>query len=153
GGRSYTSTVPNGEDIFVQLDDQSLAPIATGTDATITPRAGTITIGVWDEHPIAGTDAQGSRVWIGTAMVANNTTPNNPGSGSGNPTANLHGWLQPRPTGTSTVTRTASWVDSDMLQVQTRAADSTPTSNSIAVNGNEYTSTLPSGDVGGFQML
>jgi hypothetical protein len=148
-GVPYTSTTPSGTaDIFVQLDAKTLAPVATGTDATITPAAGTITIGVWNNYSIASSKAiYGSRVWIGTTMVADNEAFN-PSPWSGNATSNLHGWLQPAPADGQ-----ASWVDSDMLTLTTRTADSTATTNGIAVNGKEYSVQLPSNATGGFELL
>ena len=89
-------------------------------------------------------------IWIGTTQVAANTTPDSPGADVGNPTSNLHGWIQP-----ATVANTddATWIDSDMLQVKTRLPTDTPTTNTIEINGQQIHRQLPAGAQGGYQLL
>ena len=148
-GKPYTSTTqPGTTDVFVQFDETTLTPLRSGTDATITPAAGTVTVGVWNDTYVSdSSNPHGSAVWIGTAQVADNETPF-PQPSEGNPASNLHGWVQPAPS-----RHQASWVGSDMLQVQTRAQGSTTTSNVMSVNGSTYTNSLPAGGQGGYQML
>ena len=94
-------------------------------------------------------DPFGSQVWIGTTLVASNHSPNAPAT-VGNPTTNLHGWLQPA---SSDSAGDATWVDSDMLQVKTRSATDTPSQNTIEINGRTYRQALPSGANGGYQLV
>jgi hypothetical protein len=136
--------------MFVQLDPATLTVLRSGPASQVQPTAGTITVGVWMSGAPASisTNPYGSAVWIGTQQVADNESATPPSSGPGNPTTALHGWLQPAPTDGQ-----ASWVGSDMLQVQTRTASSTTTTNTMAINGQTYTATLPAGDVGGYHLL
>ena len=143
--------VDSATDTFVQLDETTLAVIHAGTSDQVKPAPGTITIGAWDNRTVPySSDQYGSMIWIGTTQVAANTTPTSPGANVGNPTSNLHGWIQP-----ATVANTddATWIDSDMLQVKTRLPTDTPTTNTIEINDQQFHMQLPAGAQGGYQLL
>jgi hypothetical protein len=145
----YPSFTDGAPDEFVQLDESTLAVVASGTHADVAPADGTITIGVWQGTTVPySADQYGSEIWFGTKVVARNVSPNAPAPGTGNPTTNLHGWIQP-----ASGSADATWVDSDMLTLATRAQGSTPTTNTMDVGGTAYTSSLPAGATGGFQLL
>jgi len=134
----------------VQLDEQTLAVVASGTHADVAPADGVITIGVWQGTTVPYTsDQYGSRVWIGTNRVALNSTSAAPNADAGNWNSSCTAGFQPA-TGSSDK---ATWVDSDMLTLDTHAAGSSATSNTIDVGGAPYTSALPGGAKGGLQLL
>jgi hypothetical protein len=150
GDQPYRTFTDSAPDEFVQLDEQTLAVVASGTHADVAPADGVITIGVWQGTTVPYTsDEYGSAVWIGTNRVALNSTSAAPDADAGNWNSVLHGWLQPA-TGSSDK---ATWVDSDMLTLDTHAAGSSATSNTINVGGATYTGALPDGATGGFQLL
>ena len=155
-GQGFTYSTGGNPDNWVQLDETTLAVTASGTHTQVTPKPGTITIGQWmgtnvnDVSWNTTSDHFGSQVWIGTKLVASNHSPNAPGADVGNPTTNLHGWLQPA---SSDSAGDATWVDSDMLQVKTRSATDTPSQNTMEINGTTYRQTLPSGANGGYQLV
>jgi hypothetical protein len=91
----------------------------------------------------------GSEIWIGTRQVALNNTDTDPGADNGNPTSNLHGWIQPA---SVAGTDNATWVDSDMLQVKTRQPADTPSTTTMEINGQTFPHTLSAGETGGWQM-
>lgn len=133
----------------MQLDESTLAVVASGTHADVAPADGTITIGVWQGTTVPySADQYGSEIWFGNKVVARNVSPNAPAPGTGNPTTNLHGWIQP-----ASGSADATWVDGDMLTLDTRAQGSSPTTNTMDVGGTAYTSSLPAGATGGFQLL
>jgi hypothetical protein len=158
GGNSYTSTgVPGGAKIFVQLDEKTLAPVASAVDGSeLSPQPGTITIIVWENDDVAFADnADGARIWIGDTIVADNESVpffqppfDKAQEQTNNAQTTLHGWLE-RGAGTDP----ATWTDSDMLQVQTRAPGSPADSNTIQVGQQSATATLPAGATGGFQLV
>ena len=144
GGQMYTSADPKAVDIALQLDAATLAPVASGTAAMITPKDGYVTIYDWLGTTIPGaTDKRGSRIYIGTDLVANNTS----NQWATDALSDLHGWLQPA----SPQTGVAKWIPSDYLQVQTRGAHEPATQNTMTINGSPTTVTLPAGAIGGFQ--
>ncbi len=148
-GKAYTSTLTTGSAVIVQLDAATLAPVATSLDGTgVTPRAGTVTVAVWKDHNVSfAGQPNGSRIWIGTREVAENESMGDcPGDGNCN--TNLHGWLEPA-AGVSP----ATWTDSDMLNVQTRQAGDTTTTNTMKVGDKSYPVSLSSGATGGFELL
>jgi hypothetical protein len=155
-GQGFTYSTGGNPDNWVQLDETTLAVIASGNHTQVTPKPGTITIGQWmgtnvnDVSWNTTSDAFGSQVWIGTKLVASNHSPNSPGSDVGNPTTNLHGWIQPA---SSDSAGDATWVGSDMLQVKTRSATDSPSQNTMEINGSTYRQTLPSGSNGGYQLV
>lgn len=147
----------NNPDDWVQLDATTLTPVASGTHTQVTPKAGTITIGAWLGVNVSDvswnksvTDQAGSQVWIGTTLVANNETPDVPPLEDGNPTSNLHGWLEPAP---NAKVGSATWVDSDMMSVSTRSASDTPETNTMQINGSSYPQLLVPGSPGGYQLV
>jgi hypothetical protein len=150
-GQPFSYTTNGNLDTFVQLDEATLAIKASGTHTQITPTAGTITIGAWMNTPGA-TDLYpwGSSIWIGTKKVADTETTTDPGDGVGNPTSNLHGWIQPAATAGAD---NATWVDSDMLQVKTREPTDTTTQNTMEINGHQYPQTLAAGQTGGWHLV
>jgi len=95
------------------------------------------------------TQNNGSAIWIGTDLVAFNGSNTDWTSNTGNPNSNLHGWIQPA----SAATGSAKWIPSDYLQVQTRNAGEATTQNTMTINGQAHTVTVPSGYTGGFQVL
>ena len=118
-------------------DATTLTPVTSGIHTQVTPRTGTITIGVWQGVDVSdvswsksATDQFGSQVWIGTTLVASNEAPEVPQPYGGNPTNNLHGWLQPAP---SAKGGSATWVDSDMMSASTRSASDTPETNTMQI--------------------
>ncbi len=147
-GKPYTSTVSNGTMIMVQLDAATLAPVDSSVDGTeITPKDGTITVAVWQDHDVSfAGQATGSRIWIGTREVADNESMTD--CAVGNCTTNLHGWLEP-----ASGVNPATWTDSDMVDVETRSAGDSDTTNTMKVGGKSYPVTLPSGATGGFELL
>jgi hypothetical protein len=146
-----TNYTDSTSDTFVQLDETTLAVINSGDDASITPTAGTITIGVWFNHGVKyTTDQYGSAIWIGTTQVAYNSSPKWMDPKLGNPTTNLRGWIQPS---TSDSDDNATWNDSDMLQVKTREPSDTATTNTVEVNGKTYPQSLSAGQTGGWQLV
>ncbi|MBE2319808.1 hypothetical protein DVA67_027840 [Solirubrobacter sp. CPCC 204708] len=151
GGEWYAAANATNPDLFLQIDPATLAVLQTGDHTQITPTAGKITIGVWNDASVPYTDDRyGSMVWIGTQVVANSSAGSQ--GGAGNPYSNLHGWLTP--TSTKSPVRTSpQWVSSDFLQVQTRAETSALPQNTMTVNGQPKTVTLPSGVSAGYQLV
>jgi hypothetical protein len=148
-GQPFAYSTNGNPDTFVQLDETTLAVVASGTHADITPRYGTITIGAWMDTSIPNiVGGNGSAVWIGTKQVAANSTDDV--ESQGNPNSNLHGWIQPASTAGAD---NATWVGSDMLQVKTREPNDTVTTNTMEINGKTYPQTLPNGAVGGWQLM
>jgi hypothetical protein len=148
-GTGYSYPVGDGFQNFVQLDQTTLAPVAQGTAAQVKPAAGTFTIGQWQNSPVSYSgDPWGSIVFVGTQQVALNATPNGPGTNAGNPTSNLHGFIQE-----AGGINTATWVGSDMLNVKTRATTDTASTNTMEISGTQYPQTLPSGAVGGYHLM
>ena len=143
-GTTFPSATPT-TDLFVQLDATTLALVKLGTDATVTPAVGTVTIGVWQGETVDGTPA-GSRIWIGIDLVA--TSLGAAGTLGNNAGTAIQGWLQPAAGAGS-----AAWMSSDTLAVKTRTASSTASTNAMEVGGQTYTSTLPSGDSSGFEVI
>ena len=95
----------------------------------------------------------GARIWIGDTLVADNeSAPFSPPpfdkQQTNNPQTTLHGWLEP-----GAGTDPATWTDSDMIQVQTRASGSGAASNTIQFGKQAATATLPSGATGGFDLV
>ena len=135
--------------LWVVLDAATLAPISSSTTPSYTPTAGTITIAAWtDESAQDGspghTAGWGSAVYIGTQLVAQNTTnvPQPPDS-----IPPVRGWLQPATNGS------ASWVSADMTSFATRTAGSSATTNIIRVGSHSYPGTLAPGTAYGFEVL
>jgi hypothetical protein len=151
-GTDTSSGASSTTDTFVQLDETTMAIVASGTHSQITPKAGTITIGVWFNTTVPySSDQDGSAIWIGTTQVALNSTSNNPGTDVGDPTSFLQGWIQPA---TASGTDDATYVDSDMVQLKTRLPSDTPTSNTMEINGQPYDSApLSAGATGGWQLV
>jgi hypothetical protein len=148
-GTGYSFPVGDGFQNFVQLDQTTLAPVASGTAAQVKPSAGTFTIGQWQNSSVSYSgDPWGSIVFVGTQQVAFNGTPNGPGANTGNPTSNLHGFVQQ-----ASGTNTATWVGSDMLNVKTRATTDTASTNTMEINGTQYAKSLPSGAVGAYHLM
>ncbi|MDA0180118.1 hypothetical protein OJ997_07415 [Solirubrobacter phytolaccae] len=143
GGESYAAASPTSPDLFLQIEPATLTVKQTGDHTQITPQAGMITIGVWTNATVPYTTNQhGSMVWIGTQLVAHN-------SSVGTPVSNLRGWLTPTtPTGV-----TAKWVGADYLQVQTRTANPDATQNTMSINGTAYSAALPAGAIAGYHAL
>ena len=133
-GQTYTNATGGHPDNWVQLDATTRTVVASGTHDQIQPAAGTITIGQWEGVNLsdaswnqAGSAQNGSQVWLGTTLVASNHS--NQGDGSaGNPNTNLHGWIQPASSDTA---NNYTWFGSDMLQVQTRSATDTASTNTM----------------------
>jgi hypothetical protein len=136
-------------DDFVQLDETTLAVVASGTHDQIIPNAGTITIGAWGNVPIDGSSS-GSAIWIGTTQVALNADNDAFDNAEGNGITNLHGWIQPASVANAD---DATWVDSDMLQIKTRMATDSATTNTMDVNGTKLPQTLPAGVQAGYQLV
>jgi hypothetical protein len=151
-GQSYGTSTDNTADTFVQLDETTLAVLASGTHDDITPAAGTITIGTWMNTSVGSisSDQYGSAIWIGTKEVGYISTPTSPGTNVGNPTSYLQGWIEPA---SSDSADDATWVDSDMVQAKTRLTTDTATTNTIEVNGQQNHQTLPAGATGGWQLV
>jgi hypothetical protein len=149
-GTPYTSQLPSGSaKIFVQLDEKTLAPVASSLNGNeLQPQAGDITIAVWENTTVSfSSGANGSRIWIGTTQVADSDSVNGCGT-SGNCNTQLHGWLLP-----ASGTAPATWSDSNALNVQTRGANEATNTNTMDVGGKAYTVSLPSGATGGFELL
>ncbi|MGZ6568831.1 MAG: hypothetical protein ACXVE9_15735 [Solirubrobacteraceae bacterium] len=146
GGVPYPVSFPH---LWVVLDAATLAPVSSSTAPSYTPTAGTITIAAWtDESAQDGspghTAGPGSAVYIGTQLVAQNTT-NVPAPPDWIPP--VRGWLQPATNGSAT------WVSADMTSFATRAAGSTATTNIIRVGSHSYPGTLAPGTAYGFEVL
>ena len=158
-GQTFTHSTNGNPDNWVQLDAATLAVVADGTHDQITPSEGTITIGQWDGVDLSdvkwdstvGGAQYGSQVWLGTSLVASNYSVNGTDfSNVGNATTALHGWIEPAKSDT---TSEYSWFGSDMLQVETRMATDTATTNTMEINGTDYEQTLPADSPGGFQLI
>lgn len=148
-GTPYHSQVSAGAEVFVQLDEKTLAVVASSVDGTVlTPTAGIVTIAVWEGANVSFSAApNGSRIWIGTAEVADNESLNSC-STCGNVNTNLHGWLLP-----AAGVDPATWTDSDALNAQTRGAQEGTATNTMQVGTHSYTVNLASGATGGFELL
>jgi hypothetical protein len=132
--------------IFVQLDEKTLAPVASS--GGLTPTAGTVTIAVWKNVcPSFAAACNGSRIWIGTTEVADNESGNGCSTG-GNCNTALHGWLLP-----AAGPDPATWTDSDALNMQTRGAQEATTTNTMQVGSQSFTVNLASWAIGGFELL
>ena len=157
-GQPYTDSTNGVPDTWVQLDASTLAVIASGNHRAITPRAGTITIGQWQgvslgdiswDPTVAGAQ-DGSQVWLGTTLIASNSTPKAPASGTGNPTTALRGWLTPAASDSAS---NYSWFGSDLKRIQTRSAGDTATTNTIQIDDQSFPQSLPDGATGGYQLV
>jgi hypothetical protein len=149
-GTPYTSTLPAGKaEVMVQLDEKTLAPVATSLNGTtLQAQPGVITVATWENTSVPFSVApNGSRIWIGTTEVADSESRNGSGDG-GNSNTNLHGWLLP-----GSGVDPATWTDSDMINVQTRGAGEATNTNTMQIGGTSYTVNLPSGATGGFEAL
>jgi hypothetical protein len=148
-GTPYTSLLTIGSEIFVQLDEKTLAPVASSLEGgALAPRAGTVTIAVWENVNVSFAAANnGSRIWIGTTEVADNESTDGCSTG-GNCNTNLHGWLLP-----AAGTDPATWTDSDALNVQTRGAEEATTTNTMQIGNRSFTVNLATGAIGGFELL
>ncbi len=155
GGQQYSFATTSGYDDFVQLDETTLAPVASGTHSAVTPKDGTVTIGAWqDVNGMPFTNGTfGSAVWIGTKLVALNDSINNTDPTAGNQNTTLTGWIKPGTTNTAhTMTTDATWVGSDMRPTQTRSKGDTATTNTMVVGSTSYPVSLPSGATGGYEL-
>lgn len=156
GGQQYRFANSGGYDDVVQLDETTLAPVASGTHSAVTPKDGTVTIGAWqDANGVPFTNGTfGSAVWIGTKLVALNDSINNTDPSAGNQNTTLTGWIKPGTTNTAhTMTTGATWVGSHMRPTQTRSKSDTTTTNTMVVGSANYPVSLPSGATGGYELL
>lgn len=114
-----------------------------GMPKDMQPTEGRVTVCAWGAITLSGdnsvswmpfSESNGSAVWIGTKLVAYNGSDSGWDPNTGNPTSNLHGWLKPASTDAKD---NATWVDSDMLRVQTRSKGDTPTTNTIVLGDDD----------------